>query len=420
MNSKLNAKSLMKRFAADQKGTVAAMLAIAAVPLFIAAGAAIDFVRLTAAQTHVQAALDASALAAASMKDATDAERIAYAGATFDLNVKQGAAASLEPTAAFQVIEEKIVSTASLQMPTAFMSLAGIDMMNGSSQSEVGIILDKKAEVVLVLDYSGSMGEEAGGSIKYEAMRDAASALVEDLEKTDPDKVKFGLVPFSHHVYTTLPSGHVLGASGSTWTGCTQDRQYPANVSASTPTGDTSTQWNQPMAPDHAAWGCDGYIANNLKTVDLTDNAKIVSDQLAIMKPYAWTHIALGVEFGYHMLSPNAPYTNGVAFNDKGTQKFMVVLTDGMQTEPAFGPGGSRNVAHGEANLEKLCESAKAEGITIITLAFDLDDTTTRKRLQDCATDPDKDFMVADSSADLATAFESVKAAITAEIYFSK
>jgi len=76
------------------------------------------------------------------------------------------------------------------------------------------------------------------------------------------------------------------------------------------------------------------------------------------------------------------------------------------QTEPAFGPGSTRTVAQGESNLESLCTYAKTKGITMITIAYDLDDNDTVDRLRDCATDPDKNFFVATSAAAVAGAFE--------------
>lgn len=138
------------------------------------------------------------------------------------------------------------------------------------------------------------------------------------------------------------------------------------------------------------------------------------------MTPYSGTHIALGVEFGYHLLSPNAPFNSGAAYADKETRKFMIVLTDGKQTMSGFGPGGSRTVAEAEKNLEKLCASAKANGITMMTMAFDLDDTGTRKRLENCASNPATDFFVANDGKALASAFEAVKVAISAQVYLSK
>jgi len=209
------------------------------------------------------------------------------------------------------------------------------------------------------------------------------------------------------------------GASG-TWTGCTQDRLYPLNISDATPNpSDDATKWGQPNAPDHAGSGCSGYVSHHLALQPLTNNFIALKAQLAVMTPYAYTHVPLGVEFGYHVLSPNAPYGEGVSYTDKTTSKFMVVLTDGTQTEPARGPGGIRTVAQGDANLVQICAKVKDSGITVITLAYDLDDSTQRQRLQACASDPDKDFFAVNSGADLASAFSAITSAISSQVYLS-
>ena len=414
------AKSLLKRFAADQNGTIAVMAGLAAIPLMLAAGAAIDFARYHNAQTEVQAALDAGALAGAAAKNVTDGERVTMAQAVFDQNWKNIGSPDLAIETTFKIEDEKLVSRAELTMPTTFMALGGIEELNSASEAVVGIAQDKKAEVVLVLDYSGSMNEVINGQVKYQAMKDAAQSLVTDLAKESPDKVKFGLVPFSHNVYVTLPGAYVRGATTATWTGCTADRRYPFNVSDSTPTSAAGSLWNQPKASTFSSVSCAGYLTNNLRTVELTDKFADVSNQLEVMTPYSGTHISLGVEFGYHLLSRNAPFTTASAYDDKETKKFMIVLTDGKQTMAGNGPGGVQSVAAAEANLERLCASAKANGITIMTMAFDLNDTGTRKRLQNCATDADKDFFVVDDGKELASAFDSVKAAVAAQVYLSK
>jgi len=152
----------------------------------------------------------------------------------------------------------------------------------------------------------------------------------------------------------------------------------------------------------------------------LTNDFAGLKSQLDAMTPYAWTHIALGVEFGFHMLSDNAPFSEGVSYDDDETEKFMVVLTDGAQTEPAFGPGSTRTVAQGEANLEALCTNVKAKGITVITIAYDLDDNATTQRLKNCATDPNSNFFVATDTAAVASAFDNIKSIITAQVFISK
>src|SRR5258708_3697957 len=53
---------LLRRFAGNRDGSVAPMLALASLPLFTMVGAAVDFTRVAATRTAMQAALDASAL----------------------------------------------------------------------------------------------------------------------------------------------------------------------------------------------------------------------------------------------------------------------------------------------------------------------------------------------------------------------
>jgi Flp pilus assembly protein TadG len=414
-------EGLVKRFGTCQKGGIAILYALSAIPLCVAAGSAIDFIRYVANTTELQAALDSAALAAAATPEATNEERLALAEATFVANLENGGLSDAAITRNFVIEDDTVVAAAEMDMATSLMSLTSIDSMTLKIGTEVAVPGDKKAEIALVLDYSGSMNETIAGGVKYVAMKNAAKDLISDLEAANPEKVKFALVPFSHHVYGTLPKSYVLGTSGSgDWTGCTQDRKYPYNLTDDTPTSANDSKWGQAQAPVHAAWGCSGYTSNNLVMEPLSDNFTYLKSRLDMMTPYAWTHIALGVEFGFHMLSDNAPFEEGASYDDDETKKFMVVLTDGAQTEPAFGSGSTRTVAQGEANLEALCANAKAKGITVITIAYDLDDNATTQRLKNCATDPDSNFFVATDTAAVASAFNNIKTIITAEVFISK
>jgi Flp pilus assembly protein TadG len=412
---------LLKRFAKSQKGNVAIMFGLSLVPLVVAVGAAVDFVRFTAVHTQMQAALDAGTLAAAVAKDKTDAQRITIGKDNFAANMKQGEAINIISTVNFTIKGGTVVSVANLPLPTSFLAVAGINSVDVGATSEVEIPANKKAEIAFVLDYSGSMGEVSGSQVKYIAMKNAAIKLINDLTKDNPDKVKFALVPFSHRVYTSLPNAFVAGKGIiGTWTGCTQDRQSPYNLSDTAPSTADSTKWVQPITEPYSAWGCNGFVSRNLKVQPLTNDFVGLKSQLAAMTPYANTHVALGVEFGYHVLSPNAPYSEGVSYADKGTKKYMVVLTDGENTEPAFGPGGTYTVANGDDNLAALCSNAKASGITIISLAFDLNDSSQRQRLQTCATDPSSNFFVAKTSDEMAQAFQAITDGISATAFLSK
>ena len=420
MANLLHTSGIIRRFASSQSGGTAVVFALSLVPLLIAGGVAIDYLRLSEARTELQAALDAGALAVGAAKDLDHDQRILAGTKTFERNMTKAGKDLNAIDYEFELDGQTVTGTARYDLPTGLMQVVGYAAMGIEAETEITVPDEQKAEVALVLDYSGSMTEISDGQVKYVAMKNAAKKLITDLETTNEGKVKFGLVPFSHHVYATLPKAYVTGTTGSgDWTGCTQDRRYPHNLTDATPTGSNATKWGHPHAPVHSSDGCWAYAPKSLKVAPLTEDFDALRTQLDNMQPYAWTHIALGAEFGYHLLSPNAPFTEGAPYSDDDTSKFLVILTDGRQTEPAFGPS-SRTVSQGEDNLEAICSNAKASGITVMTIAFDLQDEDTTNRLRDCASDPAQNFMIAEDSSDIAAAFADIREQITAQVFISR
>lgn len=420
MVSQRLAGSVLRRFRTCQSGATAVVFALSVVPLLMAGGLAIDYVRYSNAQTRLQASLDAAALAVAAAGNLSNSERIAAGHATFDHDIERAGVAAGEITSDFKFSGKTVEASASFDLPVGLMQIAGFSAMTVVATTEINIPEDRRAEIVLVLDYSGSMNDMLGGQVKYVAMKNAAKKLISDLEVANPKKIKIGLVPFSHHVYVTLPAAYVKGQSGTgNWTGCTQDRKYPYNLTDATPTTGGDTKWGQAQAKVHAGDGCAAYAPNHLTVALLTTDFAALKTQLDDMRPYAWTHIALGTEFGYQVLSPDAPFTEGASYGDKNTQKVMVLLTDGMQTEPGFGPG-VRNVNQGQKNLSSICENAKAQNITIMTVAYNIDDIETVNRLRNCTTDPAKNFFDIGSGNNVSAAFDEIRKQITASVYISR
>ena len=409
--------SLANRFKSDTGGNVAIAFGIATIPLAIACGCAIDIARAHIVQTRLQAALDASALAAASAIGLTDEERVTMGEALFSANYPEEKL-GMPATPVFDIENGMVVASVDAELSTTLMTIAGINEIDVSTSTEITIPSLKDGEIVLVLDYSGSMNSNG----KYQAMRDAAIDLVETLtEEGENEEVKFGLVPFSHHVYTTLPKDYVEGESGpGSWTGCTYDRKYPYNTQDSTPdAGDDDTKWGIEVADPHNSWGCNGYVSRGLEVRPLTDDHEGTVSQLEDMTPYAWTNIALGMAFGWHLLSPNAPYAEGTSYSDDEVVKAIVLLTDGRQTQKSWGPGGSRSVANGEENLETMCENIKDKDVLVITVAFDLQDQATEDRLRDCASS-EEFFYIAEDNAELAASFQSITQQLAKAVFISK
>ncbi len=414
----------LKSFASCQKGATSVIFALAAIPLFGAMGLAVDYSLSSKAQTEIQVSLDTATLAGAASEKLSDAKRVEIANAAFQSNIDP----KYRAAATFVVKDGFLNASANVEVPTTFMKLLGFDKVEFSVENSVNITNSKSAEIALVLDYSGSMNDAIGGTRKYISMQKAVNGLLSELKNLKKGKAKVGLVPFSHQVYTTMPKDFVLGQTGpGNWTGCTVDRLSPFNTLASTPLkDDDTTKWGQaqykdPNPSQQHATSCKPYVDNKLVVAPVTADLEAISSRIDVMKPHAWTHIALGVEFGYHLLTPNAPYGSDLAkLKDEETLKYMVVLTDGMQTERGYGAGQAQTINNAERNLETLCKNAKADGITIVTVAFDLDDSDTRKRLKSCASDGDANFHVVDSGSQLSAAFSTITTQIAQNIYLNK
>ena len=383
---------LVKRLVEKSDGNVTVLFALAIVPLLIAAGSAVDYIRFLDTRTSVQAALDGAALAAATPLNITDPQRVAVAKSYFKNNVSFTADDGSPIEIDVKVTIDAVAASVNTNVKTSFMQLAGVDTMKLEEMAEVMRPFEGKAEVVLVLDYSGSMDKKN----KYQDMSVAAKAMIDELDSAmKDDALKIGLVPFSAMVYTSMNKNFVTQSSAtSTWTGCTQDRKYPHNTNVNTPTSDNDTKWgydkgltsNVPPGPENnGMYSCANYATKGLKIVPLTADLSDVKDKIGKMRPLGNTNIPLGAEFGWNLLDPQEPYTEGAPYDDRNTRKFLVLLTDGMQTSSQWDSDKKRSIAQGEDNLKSICKSMRDLNITLFTIAYDITQPKITKLLKDCA-----------------------------------
>jgi Flp pilus assembly protein TadG len=413
-----------KRFKQDTSGTIAMIFGLTFIPLALACGMAIDGVYMVGMKEKIARSLDAAVLAvAAAPTSMSKKTRETIGEKTFYANLPKNAMNAASGKPLFSISGEKVTASINAYVDTSIMSLAGIDSVEFNVGAEVSIKKKKTAEIALVLDYSGSMARRPanapGGQLKFIAMREAATKLVNDLVKLDKDKVKFGLVPFSHYVLAPLAADYVKNANyvGITPV-CTQDRPYPANTTDTAPGSFDDTKWGQPDV-DTDDYNCAGMLTNGLEVKPLSTDFDMIKSRLNQMRPYHRTHISLGAEFGFHVLSPSSTIAGGAEYTDATVEKYMVLLTDGVQTVSGFGPDGIRSEDQAKANLGEICSKAKGKGIKIITIAYDLNDQPTRDSLENCASDKGM-FFIADDNKEIAAAFDSIKQQLVTAFYISK
>jgi len=435
---KKHSVNMLRTFLKDSAGNVSMIFGLSAIPLFFGAGATIEYLNMSKARTEMQAAVDAAALAAANT--------YAVGGTTYEATaetyINKNLPRALKPdTLDVDVKVDKTVNTikvsATGNVESAFgdiMNLGGPDAseMVSTDQGKIGasatvslpVFSDfHKGEIAMVVDFSWSMYDKVDGVRKYVSMREAAVKLIDDLtQKGVNNDVKFGLVPFSESVRVSMQKNYMDGQSSSTtWTKCIEDRKYPYNREATTPSTTNSNS-------NKTRWGyygndiCGDYQEYNVTVKPLTTNHTSTKAQLNQMYPIGNTHIALGLEIAYHLLTPNAPYTEGVAMDKEDTLKAVILLTDGAQTSAGYGANNKWSVAAAEANTAALCTALKNAKVRVVTVSFDLDDVAdaaSEKRLKDCASGPEYYFNT-DDNTELASAFGVIKNQLAKVMYLSE
>jgi Flp pilus assembly protein TadG len=188
-----------------------AIAATAVLLLLAAVGGGIDMSRAYMAKTNLQSACDAGVLAGrkamAASGEYTDAEK-AKANKMFNFNAKLGATNSTLVVFDSAADDEGAVNgEASITMPTVIMKMFGFRDFDLSVQCSAELQM-ASADIVFVLDTTGSMAETPAGKTpkkgeqsKIDALRDAlrefhktiAAAVIDH----DQTRIRYAFVPYS-------------------------------------------------------------------------------------------------------------------------------------------------------------------------------------------------------------------------------
>lgn len=475
----------LKKFVANQSGAAAMVLAVASLPLVMAAGAAVDYGNSVAVQARLQAATDAAALAAGRESNRTQAELEQIAYDYFKSNYAATPDGE-QPSMTLSVeADGRLQVNGQVKVKNYLIAVAGYDKTTVTAKSQVS----KDAtglEVALVFDNTGSMGNQSRLSTLKIAARDFVNILFGPRETADT--LKIAVVPFSQFVnvgpdkagedwidkaglnaYSKAnfmsSSWHNWRAwnsiSNRSWTGCVESRTGTMSVDDTPPdTGNGATLFPPAFAPDEpgsntssAAFNVGGstyryrnsYLSDsrtssldnrqrhqrkyqnasvnttsrgpdrgcNIQPIMALNNAKQpVLTTLQNMTAGGYTHVAEGVGWGLRVLSPGAPFTEGVPYSNEKITKAMVLLTDGentfdtesnhnMSTYTAYGHLaearlGSSNaytaIAAQNTLLQQACTNVKAKDIVVYSFAYNVPSATQRNLIKNCATSPEKYF----------------------------
>lgn len=191
---------MLKRFRASIDGNFSIIAGVAALPLLLAVGFAVDYTRFISAEQHLQDVADAAALALAgsSEKNETKLKRIAddfVASNYSDSRIDQLQVASVD------LDDDRVDLAVTGRLPTIFMGLVRHHWLDVGASSLAVRAVTGSVELALVLDNTWSMVEkDASGTSKIDTLKKAATSLVEELMSNPDATVRIGLVPYADYV----------------------------------------------------------------------------------------------------------------------------------------------------------------------------------------------------------------------------
>jgi Flp pilus assembly protein TadG len=485
----------LQQFRRDDRGVVLILFTLMFVPILMVVAVAIDFSQELVVKRQLTAAVDAAALSVAAEPWLTDDEARDKAESFIRAHYPDDSIGALKT---FSVTrgENTVDVSATADLDTTFLQFAGFKQLEVTVNNRAMMQLTQ-LEVALVLDNTGSMV-----GAKLAALKTAASTLVDILfsNAEESNNVKVGLVPFSNAVNVggslaaaqldianpaPLNTEHVTFDDGGTasvsrifdtlkapWGGCVRARTEPFDLTDAPPDpANNKTLFTPYFAPDEniatnsyltgagepafknftfykdktPAGGTPNYECPQAPVQPLTNVKSTITTAIGRMTAKGSTVIPEGLAWGWRLISPGAPFTQGAPYSDQNTIKAVILLTDGennLTGSCGLGPcgphgdeyktfysaygyaskGGHLGAADGsEANAKldektaALCTNIKADkdgdasdtDILIYTITFgDLKDSA-KALMQKCATDPGKSFH-APTTDELQTAFESI------------
>jgi len=414
----------------DRGGAVAIVFALALIPLCLAGGAAVDMGRAYVVKSRLGYALDAAALAVGSATTTDPDELEAIMLAYFEANYPEheiGVPATPEMT----IGDSEISVSATAEVKTTLMNIVGIHEMNVAA-STVVVRETKGLEVVLVLDNTGSMG-----TTKMNSLKSAAHTFLDILFGSDDqnDLLLVGVVPFTDVVNVGTDFAYLTSSFDESdynpfdWGGCVMARAGNKNLNDAKPTTE-ARKWDAYLWPDDSNNNWSGRHTSRDATpnrycpaeiLPMTRTKSAVADKIDEMHSDGNTHINIGLVWGWRVISPGIPFTEGHGYNNEDFNKAIVLMTDGenvmsssVYTAYGYLSDGNLGTTNSNSAVDELdsrtatvCDNIKAKDILVYTITFQVSSNSVRNLMRDCATEPDN-YFDSPSDSELASAFRAI------------
>lgn len=356
-----------KRFAREEDGTLLIFGVYVFLMILMMGGIGIDMMRFERDRTNLQYTLDRAVLAAADLDQTLDPTDVVN-----DYFAKAGLSEYLSGVTVSEGLGFRNVNaTASADIKTQFMHMAGVDTLSApaSSTAEESI---GSVEISLVLDVSGSMNSNSRLTNLKSAARDFVDQMVDN---TEDGKLSMSIVPYATQV--SMPSEFLDQFN------LTGENLY-SNCVNFDPVDFDTTEIDDSVALERTMhfdiWTRGNYSSHDRRPYGGTVSYPICENSdareslimqkdrnelknfITNLSARGNTSIDLGMKWGTALLDPsvrsatNAMIGDGIvpsdfaarpsAFNDSDTLKIIVLMTDGQNTsqyyvDDDFRTGGS-------------------------------------------------------------------------------
>jgi Flp pilus assembly protein TadG len=426
-------------FRIGEGGNVLMTFALSLIPLMGFVGAAVDYSRANSDKAAMQATIDAVALNVS--KDVTSLTAAQITQKTTDLfnalfTRKDVSNVSVTSTYSTSPAGSQLIVNASGFVETTILKIMGFSSINLNVTSTIAWG-NSKLRLALVLDNTGSMAQ----SSKMTALKSASHSLLTQLQNAAPQNgdVYVSIIPFakdvnvdpvnfsqswikwsgsadtwdenngscSNHTYTTKSTctahGRTWTASNhNTWSGCVMDRDQNYDTTNTAPsTGTPATLF---PAEQYSSYCPTPLMA-------LSYNWAALNSKIDAMTPNGGTNQAIGLQWGYQSLTA-APFVIPPKDQNYQYKQVIILLSDGLNTQDRWYGDGVNPSPQVDARQQILCNNIKAAGITIYTVQVNTTGDPTSTLLQNCASSPDKFFLLT-SSTQIVTTFNQIGTALS-------
>ncbi len=434
------------QYRTETSGNVAMMFAICLFFLIGGLALAVDLSNAYSAKQRLQSTTDAIALLAAKDKTLdTNAKVTAAAQALYDATYPGSTGLRINIK---DVVRngDQVTIVSQNNIDTYFSSIFGRSDLDVGVRS-TAVFADKAMDIALVLDTTHSMSENN----KIGNLKSAANGLLDTFDDLNNDNLRVAVVPFSEYVnvgtsrrnakWLDVPEDKEVCRMTRDVTSRSNCRRVKRTCTNDGVTSDCSyNQCDKTYGAPYetcrtATWkGCvgsrvGGYderavfngrkipglnnvnCATELQT--LNKNMTTAKATVSGLRTNHETYIPAGILWGWRTLDESVPLSSNGPNVKKDREKVMIVMTDGENKRSKNGKfHNSRDVRAANAKTDSLCSEAKRDKVTIYTIAYDVNDTTTKTMLNRCASDSSK-FFDASNASELNKAFKAIGDALT-------